>query len=331
MNDRMKIKTILSGIIILALVICWIGSGAAMAAGVTRISFASSGLGAVFHVMVGGLAPYASQHLKDIEVTAEATRGSVENVRLIKSKKSEMAFVAGTIVYMSSHMMGPFKEHKETFPELRGVSSVYVGIHHWVTLAKSGIRTMQDLKGKTICVGPSGSAVAAASKRNLKMLGFSKQVKIRHLGWAEAATALKDGNVDVFAAMSALPVPAVIDVASTHKIRILPVDPQLMKKLIAANPANFLTKIPANTYKGLNEDIPVSGYNAFWLTHKDVSPDVVYKMLKFTYKPSSRKFLENVHPGWKMMEPGIEKMTKLMGVPLHPGAERYYKEVGILK
>ena len=330
MKKQFKMKLLASGII-LTLVLGFIGYGTASAAGTTRISFASSGVGAVFHVMVGGLAPYASQHLKDIEVTAEATRGSVENVRLFKAKKSEMAFVAGTIVYMSSHMMGPFKKNKETFPELRSVSSVYVGIHHWVTLEKSGIRTMKDFKGKTICIGPSGSAVAAASLGNLKMLGIEKDVKVRKLGWSEAATALKDGNVDVFASMSALPVPAVIDVASTHKIRILPVDPQLMKKLIAANPANFLTKIPANTYKGVNEDIPVSGYNAFWLTHKDIPADVVYKLLKFTYKPSSRKFLENVHPGWKMLEPGIEKMTKLMGVPLHPGAEKYYKEVGILK
>jgi len=327
----MKRLTLLAGVITLSIGMIWMGAVAGEAAAVTRISFASSGVGATFHVMVGGLAPYASQHLKDIEVTAEATRGSVENLRLIKSKKSEMAFVAGTILYMSSHMMGPFKKNKETFPELRGVSSVYVGIHHWVTLEKSGIRTMKDLKGKTICVGPSGSAVAAASLRNLKMLGFEKDVKVRKLGWAEAATALKDGNVDVFAAMSALPVPAVIDVASTHKIRIIPVDPELMKKLIAANPANFLTTIPAGTYKGVNEDIPVSGYNAFWLAHKDVSAEVVYEMLRFTFKPSSRKFLENVHPGWKMLEPGIEKMTQLMGVPLHPGAERYYKEAGILK
>jgi uncharacterized protein len=104
-----------------------------------------------------------------------------------------------------------------------------------------------------------------------------------------------------------------------------------MKKLIAASPANFLTKIPANTYPGVEEDIPVSGYNAFWLTHKDIPEDVIYRMLKFTYQPSSRKFLENVHPGWKMLEPGIEKMTRLMNVPLHPGAEKYYREVGILK
>ena len=327
----MKKMTLLAGIITLSISMIWMAALPSEAAAVTRISFASSGVGATFHVMVGGLAPYASQHLKDIEVTAEATRGSVENVRLIKSKKSEMAFVAGTILYMSSNMMGPFQKNKETFPELRGVSSVYVGIHHWVTLEKSGIRTMQDLKGKTICVGPSGSAVAAASLRNLKMLGIEKDVKVRKLGWAEAATALKDGNVDVFAAMSALPVPAVIDVASTHKIRILPVAPELMKKLIAANPANFLTNIPAGTYKGVNEDIPVSGYNAFWLAHKDVSPEVVYELLKFTYKPSSRKFLENVHPGWKMLEPGIEKMTQLMGVPLHPGADKYYREAGIIK
>lgn len=316
-------------IIFLLTGIFWLGIGSTDATAITRISFASSGVGAVFHVMVGGLAPYASQHLKNIEVTAEATRGSVENVRLIKSKKSEMAFVAGTIVYLATHQKGPFT--KETFPELRGVSSVYVGMHHWVTLEKSGIQTMMDFKGKTICVGPSGSAVAAASITNLKMMGIDKDVNIRHLGWSESATALKDGNVAVFAAMSALPVPAVIDVASTHKIRLIPVDPTLMEKLSAANPANFLTKIPANTYPGVDQDVAVSGYHAFWLTHKDLSADVVYELLKFTYKPSTRKFLENVHPGWKMLEPSIEQMTNVMKVPLHSGAERYYREVGILK
>lgn len=331
MRKPVRRRRILGVIIALVAGIICLGTGVADAAGVTRISFASSGVGAVFHVMVGGLAPYASQHLEGIEVTAEATRGSVENIRLIKSKKSEMAFAAGTVVYMATHGMGPFKKKKETFPEIRGVSVVYVGIHHWVTLSKSGIRTMRDLRGKTVCIGPAGSAVATASLRNLKMLGIDKEVKVRRLGWAEAATSLKDGNVDAFAAMSALPVPSIIDVASTHKIRLIPVDPGLMEKLSAANPANFLCKVPANTYKGVEEDVPVSCYNAFWLTHRDVPADVVYKMLKFTYKPSTRKFLENVHPGWKMLTPGIEKMTKVMGVPLHPGAERYYREIGILK
>jgi len=279
--------------------------------------------------MVGGLAPYASQHLKDIEVTAEATRGSVENIRLIKSKKSEMAFAAGTVVYNAMKKKGPFT--KETHPELRGVSVVYVGIHHWVTLAKSGILSMPDLRGKIVSVGPAGSAVAAASMRALKDLGIDKEVEVRRMGWEESATALKDGNVHCFCAMSALPVPAVINVATTHKIRILPIDSELMNKLKADNPANFQCKIPAGTYKGVDEDVPVACYEAFWLAHEDVPADVVYKLIKFTYQPSTRKYLENVHPGWKMLTPGIESMTEMMGVTLHPGAEKYYREIGVLK
>jgi TRAP transporter TAXI family solute receptor len=315
--------------LVLITAVVWMGIGVAGAGKVTRISFGSSGVGAVFHVMVGGFAPHASQALKDIEVTAEATRGSVENIRLIASKKTEMAFVAGTVLYLAQKNRGHFK--KETHPELRGVSVVYVGINHWVTLAKSGIRTMMDLRGKRVSIGPPGSAIAASSLRALRKLGIEKKVKIRRLGWAESATALKDGNIDAFSVASALPVPSVVNVAATHKIRILPIDPGLMEKMKKSSPANFLCKIPAGTYKGVDEDVPMSCYEAFWMAHQDVPEDVVYRLLKFAYKPPTRKYLENVHPGWKMLKPGIESMTKVMGLKLHPGAEKYYREVGVIK
>ncbi len=298
-------------------------------AALERISFASSGVGAVFHVMVGGLAPYVSERIKDLDVTAEATRGSLENLRLVQKRESDMAFIVGFILYDAMHKRGRFK--KSDYRKVRGVTAVYKGLHHWVTLANSGIRTMRDLKGKTVAVGPPGSGVSRASERALKLLGIRPNVKVRKMGWADAGNALKDGNIHAFAAMSAIPVPVVVNVAATHRINLLPVDKGLMKSIVKVNPTYFKMSVPGKTYQGVANPVPMLAYEAFWVAHEEVKPRVVYEMLKVTYKPKTRKFLNNVHPGWAQLTPGVDRMKKLIGLRLHPGAERYWREAGQIK
>jgi hypothetical protein len=287
----------------------------------------TSSVGGSYYMYGGGISSYINKNLEGLNMTSRTTRGSVENCRLITSKAIDLAFINAVAAYERTNGLGGFKE--EQAQDLRGIVIVDVAAHHWVTLKESGIKKMEDLKGKRVSIGAPGSGTADSSMHELTIYGLEDKLKIFRLGFSESSANLRDGHIDAFAVGSAPPVPAIIDLATMRNVVLLPMDDQIIDKLRAKNPPYTRYIVKAGTYKGVNVDVPVAGIPSCLFVHKDVPEEIIYRITKMIFRPDCIKYMKTVYVSWEP-EAG-EGFFKLISAPLHPGALKFYKEAGMVK
>jgi hypothetical protein len=297
-------------------------AGAAQAADVV---IGSSAVGGSYYLYAGGLATYLSSKTPNIKATARTTRGSVENARLLDRKAMDLAFINASVLFEQKSGLNQFKDAKSD--RLRGVALVDLAPTHVVTLASHNIRTLQDLRGKRVSIGAAGSGGANSALVVLNALGIRNDVRIQNLGFEESANNLRDGNLEAFMGGSALPMPAVMDLATTQNIRLLAFEESFIRKLQASDPATEVTVIPAKTYRGVDQPVTTIGHPSTLVTHADMAADTVYEITKVLLQPENRKYMQTIYRAWNP-EPGAG-LWKRIGVSLHPGAERAYREAGV--
>jgi TRAP transporter TAXI family solute receptor len=205
-----------------------------------------------------------------------------------------------------------------------GIYSNYIQI---VASADSGIKTLADLKGKRISVGAPKSGTELNARAVLKAAGitYGDFAKVEYLPFGESVELMKNRQLDVTLQSAGLGVSSLRDLATSQKIVVVPIPADVVKKIgdAAYQPAT----IPANTYDGQDHDVPTAAIQNFLVTREGVSADVVYKMTKAVFE--NKDALVAAHTAAK----GIDKANavKSLPVPLHPGAEKYFKEIGVLK
>lgn len=286
-------------------------------------SFASSGTGGTFYVAASAISSLISTKVPGLEITAEVTKGVVENVRLMASKQSDMGFAYGSTAYEALNGEGDFKNRKvET---LRGVANIHDGALNIVALKKSGIKTLADLADRKVSIGPKGSGSAAVASDFLKVIGLLDKIKVSNLSFDDSASSLRDGHIDAFIIGGTTPVPALIELESTHEMVIVPVDDANRKKYLDARPYHVEYIIPAGGYKSVKEPIKTVGYTVIWVAREDVPEDVIYNMLKAMNSEKGRGQLVKIQAAFKEMSPGVERFEKIK-LPLHPGAKKFYSE-----
>jgi hypothetical protein len=239
----------------------------------------------------------------------------------------ELAFINAAVLFEQKNGLNQFKDAKSD--RLRGVALVDLAPTHVVTLAASNIKTFADLRGKRVSIGAAGSGGANSAMKVLEILGMRSDVKIQNLGFEESANNLRDGNLEAFMGGSALPMPAVLDLATTQNIRLLSFEESFIRKLQTNDPATEITVIPPNTYRGIDYPVTTIGTPSTLVTHADVSAEVVYEITKVLLQPENRQYMVGIYRAWNP-QPGAE-LWRRIAVPLHPGAERAYREVGVLK
>ena len=214
---------------------------------------------------------------------------------------------------------------------LRSITQLYPNIMHIIVNADSNITSVKQLEGKRFVPGAVGSATEVNSKEILGLYGLDykekKNVKADYLGYSEAAEALKDGRVDGILIAGGLPTAAVLDAASSVKIRILSLEPEMIQKLTKEMPWYYEVIIPKGTYIGQTEDARTVAVANILICRDDLSNDLVYQMTKALY--DNQKDLVTAHSAAKDMK--LESALNGLTVPLHPGAEKYYKEKGLIK
>jgi hypothetical protein len=284
----------------------------------------SSAVGGSYYLYAGGLATYLSSKTP-IKATARTTRGSVENARLLDRKAMDLAFINASVLYQQRSGSQQFKDAKSE--RLRGIAIVDLAPTHVVTLVSHNIKSLQDLRGKRVSIGAAGSGGANSAMVVLSALGIRDDVRIQNLGFEESANNLRDGNLEAFMGGSALPMPAVIDLSTTQNIRLLSFEESFIKKLQASDPATEVTVIPANTYRGVDYRVTTIGHPSTLVTHADMPADTVYAITKVLLQADNRKYMQTIYRAWSP-EPGAELWQRI-GVALHPGAERAYREAGV--
>lgn len=291
------------------------------------IVIGSSAVGGSYYLYAGGLATYLSSKNPNLKATARTTRGSVENARLLDRKAMDFAFINAAVLQQQKAGTDQFKDSKSD--RLRGIAVVDLAPTHIVTLASSNIKSLDQLRGKRVSIGAAGSGGANTAMSVFDALGIRKDVKIQNLGFDESANNLRDGNLEAFLGGSALPMPAVIDLATTREIRLISFEEAFIRKLQAADPAIEITVIPANTYRAVNYPVTTIGTPSTLVTQSDMAEDVAYEIAKTLLLADNKKYMQGIYSAWNPVPGG--DLWKRIGVPLHPGAERAYRGAGLMK
>jgi uncharacterized protein len=283
--------------------------------------------GGSYYLYGGGLSTWVNEHSKSLRITSQTTRGSVENVRLLTNSRLQLGLANSIATYQQRHGVGQFANNASD--KLRGIAALDSAPIHIVTYPTTGIRSLDELAGKRLSIGAPGSGSATTANILLPLAGLKGKVTLQNLGFSESASNLRDGNVDAFMAASALPLPAVVDLASTHKITLIDIPSDLIAALHNENPFYQSFEIPAGTYSGVDNPVHTVAVASLLLASVDTPDDVVTELLKEMYTPEALTYMRHVYNAWNPT--AAPQLFDDIEVPLHPAALKFYKDQGLVK
>ena len=310
------------------MVVCLGFAVQASAADKIFLTLASGSPGGAYYPLGGGMSVVIQKTVEGFRVAAESTGASVENSRLVGNGDSDMGMVMGSVGYNASQGKAPFEKKYD----IVALFQMYPAPEHVVTTAQSGIKRIADLKGKKVSIDVPGSGCSTMAKIILEEAGFNleKDLTIANLSQTESVQALKDGVIDAVFFNFAYPGSAVMDLAATRDIVLVPMDQKLADKIIKKYPYYVKIVIPGKTYAKVDYDVLALGDSNVMIANKKMKDEVAYKIVKAIYSnvTEGKYALINVHPVAAQLTPQNAVNSPL---PLHPGAAKYFKEVGALK
>src|SRR5437763_3158737 len=290
------------------------------------INVLTGGTSGVYYPLGVALANSIGKAMPNVKTSVQATKASVENLNLLQAGRGEIAFTLGDS--LSDAWKGNEEAgFKTPLKKLRGVAAVYPNYIQIVARADSGIKTLADLKGKKISVGAPKSGTELNARVILGAAGITYKdfAKVEYLPFGESVELMKNRQIDVTLQSAGLGVSALRDLATSMDVVVVSIPPDVIKK--TNDPAYLPGTIPANTYRGQTADVPAVSVQNYLVTHEGVSNDVVYAMTKALWTGLDQ--LVAAHSAAKAIDP--KHALDGMPVPLHPGAEKYYKEIGLIK
>jgi TRAP transporter TAXI family solute receptor len=300
-------------------------SGAVQARADEFINVLTGGTSGVYYPLGVALSEIYSKGIEGSHTQVQATKASVENLNLMQQGKGEIAFTLGDSLQLawegSADAGFPAKLDK-----LRGIAAIYPNYIQIVASKDSGIAKLEDLKGKSLSVGApkSGTELNARAILSAAGLSYDDLGKVEYLPFAESVELIKNRQLDATLQSAGLGVASIRDLATSLPIVVVAVPAETVGKVGAPYAA---ATIPAGTYEGQTEDVATAAVGNFLVTHDGVSDETAYQMTKLLFESLDK--LAAAHAAAKGIDPA--KAVEGMPVPLHPGAERYYREKGLLK
>ena len=318
---RLKIK-LMAGLAAAAMVL----GGTALAQKTQFVTVLTGGQSGVYYPLGVALAQIMGESIDGARATAQVTKASAENMNLLQAARGEVAFALGDTV-LDAWNGREEAGFKQPLDKLRGFSATYNNVIQIVANADSGIKTLADLKGKRVSVGAakSGTELNARAVFGAAGLTYDDIGRVEYLPFGESVELIKNRQLDATFQSAGLGVASIRDLASSVKISIVPVPEDVIARI--DSPVYLPTTIPAGTYTGQDEDVPTVAIPNFLITHAGVPDDLAYAMVKAMYDHLDELYA--THNAAKDIK--LENAIQGMPVPLHPGVERYYREVGVLK
>jgi uncharacterized protein len=288
-----------------------------------NLSIATGGTAGVYQVYGGGLADVVSDELEGYKATAETTSASVDNIKLIEQKNSDVAFTLADSAIDAV-------EGRESFDEpmpIRALAQIYTNYTQVGTTADKDISSIEDLRGKRVSLGDPGSGTEVIALRVLEAAGLDPDEDIdrSQLGVDESVNAVRDGSIDAFFWSGGLPTGAVTDLATTEDLVLVPNAEYAPKLRQQYGEAYQETTIPKDTYDGLEEDVPVIGVPNLLVVHRDMEDDLAQDLTALLFEQKKR--LTQVHPEAENLD-RERAQDVIPPVKLHPGAEAYFEGGG---
>jgi TRAP transporter TAXI family solute receptor len=324
----MKKRLLIVGSLCLVLLGFWFG-GTASAAEVQKYVWGSGTMGGLWRIGVGAAVQLINEQYKDkYFFTAAASGGGIENMRRMIGGEFDMTWTQVNVMDDAWNGTGIF-EGQKPFKGMRnlmfmGDQSVCV-----IALAKSPIRTFGDLNGKRVSVGTPGSIAVTVAKDMFKAIGILEKVKLSYLSPDAGAQQLKDGHMDAVLAPGSPFTPAFTELARSTPVRLIEPTKDEAEKIGKAMTYMYVQSIPPNTAPGENADKPRNAFfwGQYWVAKPEIPDQVIYDIVKITQEPTNKEMLAKVMNLWAVSGPEFSAVSK-MGIPLHPGAAKYWKEKG---
>jgi TRAP transporter TAXI family solute receptor len=290
----------------------------------TYLTIATGGTGGVYYPLGGALARIYSEQIPGVNASAQSTVASVFNVQAVQQGRADLAFTMGDIAWIASERgtdADPAPHGK-----LRTLAVLYVNTLQIVARRDSDVRTLADLRGRRVGVGAPASGTEVSARIAIEAHGLRyDDVRPDYLSFAEVASQLQDRTLDAGFISSSFPVSAITDAATSTGIRLLSFTPEARARIAAEYPFFKPVTIPAGTYRGQDEDVATIGVDNLLVVSADAPDDLAYEMTRIFFE--SLPELARTHATAAEIDPVSIVSAP---IPLHPGAERYYREQGHL-
>jgi len=311
----------LMGVVLVALLIA--SSAVTVFAQRTQfITIATGGTAGVYYPLGGAMAEIFNQNVAGVNASVQATGASVANVNMIAQSQVELALIQNDIAFYAANAQEMFQNR---IGNLRGIATLYPEVIQLVARADAGIQSIADLRGKRVAVGDAGSGTEANARQILAAAGLTyNDITVRYLSFAEASNNLRDGHIEAAFVTAGIPTAAIQDIAAQRDIVIVPIGADLLEKLRADYPFYTGVTIPGGTYRGVNNDVHTVAVKAMLVVRADLSEDLVYNMTKAFFSNLDR--MAAAHASGRLIS--LDSALDGMPIEVHPGAARYYAEVG---
>ena len=278
---------------------------------------------------IGGMIANAVSQPGKIIVTAQASNGSLANVNAVAGGAMESGFSQSDVATWAQKGTGIF-EGKPNIPDLRLIANLYPETVHVVVKKGSGIKNIAGLKGKRVALDEPGSGTLINARLILAAYGIKEtDIKPEYIKPNQAADKMKDGALDAFFFVGGAPAGAISEIATSGSgIELLPIDGAQADSLRAASTFFAVDEVPTNIYKDV-AGVKTLSVGAQWVTSAKADTETVYQITKSLYSEATQKTLASGHAKGKLIT--LQNAVKGAGIPFHPGAEKFYKEAGVLK
>jgi uncharacterized protein len=312
-------------LVVLTLCVAMLGLASAAMAGEVKMVLATGGTAGTYYPFGGAMAKIWNSKIPGMNVTAQATGASIENIRLMNKDEVELALVQSDNIDWAFFGKEVFKEK---ITKMAAIAVLYPEVVHIVLRGDSPAKTFGDLKGLKVGVGAPGSGTEANFRQLMEVYDMKKDdVKGQYLSYAESAEQFKDKHIDSFFLTTGVPNSAIMDVANTRPIKIVGIDDAMVAKITQKYPFLAPAKIPANTYKGQTEEVKTIAVMAVLIASPNVKEEVAYNITKALIE--NQPELASAHAKGK--ELSLQGAVTGVSIPFHPGAAKYYKEKGLMK
>lgn len=297
----------------------------AIAQGQEFINVLTGGTSGVYYPLGVALSEIYGEGIEGSRTQVQATKASVENLNLLAQGRGEIAFSLGDAVALAWEGVEE-AGYPRPLTELRAIAAIYPNYIQIVADAASGITTLEDLPGKSMSVGAPASGTELNARAIFEGAGLSYDDlgRLEYLPYAESAELIKNRQLDSTLQSSGLGVAFIQDLTATHEINLVAIPAEIVEAIGAPYVPSV---IPANTYNGQTEDVPTAAIGNILVSHEGVSEETAYQMTKLLFENLDR--MRSAHSAAADID--VTQAVVGLPIPLHPGAERYYREQGIIQ
>lgn len=315
------------GVVAVFLVTAVLAPAAVHAQGKRLVTIASGWVVGVYYPLAGAMSRIIHTKLPGLRATVEYSGASVANAKLVGQGEADFALLQNDITYYAYNGTQMFSG--QAVKNMGGIFTIYPELIQFLATQASGIKSVKDLRGKKVAIGPLGSGTEVNTVQILEAYGMKVEDlgKVERIGAAEASDQLKDGRIDAAFFTTGLGSAVIMDTMLTGKANLVEIKGSEAEALKKKYPFYTVTKVPAGTYKGIEKDATTVAVMAMMIARSELPEGLVYDFTKAIFDNLDTFY--SVHSAAKSLK--LATALDGMPIPLHPGAARFYKEKGVLK